>query len=302
MNATFAARKLGDVELRPRDPDGWRPGIAMAVGVHAVLVVALTLGVQWKITTPEVVEAEMWSSIPKAAAPQDVPPPPPRMETPRPVAKVAPPEPKDETPVREKAPDIVVKKEEKKDKKPKVKEREEVMDSTPPRPAKKPRTEPEPKVEKKPEKADKKPEKAPEKPVQAKPVESKVTNPDGTGMTAAERTAQRNAQLQRMMNQLGELGTSASAGPSAAYAGRVAARIKPRIVFTDSVNGNPATVVEVRCAPDGRIMSRKVIEPSGVARWDDAVLRAIDATEVLPLDENGKVPPVMQIRFRPNDL
>jgi colicin import membrane protein len=58
----------------------------------------------------------------------------------------------------------------------------------------------------------------------------------------------------------------------------------------------------VRCAPDGTIIGRKLVKSSGVAAWDDAVLRAIDRTEVLPLDEKGKIAPVMLIDFRPKDF
>ena len=35
--------------------------------------------------------------------------------------------------------------------------------------------------------------------------------------------------------------------------------------------------------------------------WDDAVLRAIDKTEVLPRDVDGRVPSSMTIDFRPYD-
>jgi len=125
-------------------------------------------------------------------------------------------------------------------------------------------------------------------------------------MTAAEREAQRQANLMRMMSELGSLGTSGqdaqSAGPSSNYAGRIKARIKPNIVFTDNVAGNPSALVEVRCAPDGRIISRKLLESSGLPAWDEAVLRAVDRTEVLPLDENGRVPSPLQIEFRPKDF
>ena len=109
------------------------------------------------------------------------------------------------------------------------------------------------------------------------------------------------------MNELGGTGgagvpSATSAGPSAAYAGRIKARIKPNIVFTEQlIPGNPVAKVEVRCAPDGRIMSVKLVSSSGVVAWDAAVLRAIDRTEVLPLDERGKVPPML-LEFRPNDF
>ena len=87
-------------------------------------------------------------------------------------------------------------------------------------------------------------------------------------------------------------GTAArTSGPSAGYAGRIKARIKPNIVLTDDVAGNPLATVEVRLAPDGTIVGRKLVKSSGSPAWDEAVLRAIDRTEVLPRDIDGRVPP-----------
>jgi colicin import membrane protein len=60
-------------------------------------------------------------------------------------------------------------------------------------------------------------------------------------------------------------------------------------------------VVEVRASPDGTIVARKLIQSSGVKAWDEAVLRAIDKTEVLPRDTDGRVPSPLEISFRPKD-
>ena len=76
---------------------------------------------------------------------------------------------------------------------------------------------------------------------------------------------------------------------------RIRARVKPNIVFTDDVPGNPSTEVEVRMAPDGTIVARKIEKASGVKSWDDAVLRALDKTEVLPRDVDGRVHPPLII-------
>jgi colicin import membrane protein len=92
-----------------------------------------------------------------------------------------------------------------------------------------------------------------------------------------------------------------SAGPSASYAGRVIARVKPNIVFTEAIGGNPTAIVEVRTSPDGTIISRKLTQSSGVKEWDEAVLRAIDKTEMLPRDTDGRVPSTLLISFRPKD-
>ena len=97
-------------------------------------------------------------------------------------------------------------------------------------------------------------------------------------------------------------GTAAqSSGPSAGYAGRIRARIKPNITFTETLSGNPLADVEVRTSPDGTIISRRIVQSSGVKAWDEAVLSAIDKTEVLPRDVDGRVPPVLIIGFKPRD-
>ena len=120
--------------------------------------------------------------------------------------------------------------------------------------------------------------------------------------------AQRNKNIERMLDKAGATangtigGTAAqSAGPSAGYAGRIKARVRPNIVLTDTVDGNPLATVEVRLAPDGTIVARKLVKSSGAKSWDEAVLRAIDKTEILPRDVDGRVPSVIEIDFKPRE-
>ncbi|MBC8055138.1 MAG: cell envelope integrity protein TolA [Rhizobiales bacterium] len=124
---------------------------------------------------------------------------------------------------------------------------------------------------------------------------------------AARLAAAREANLRRMAGLQGatggptDTGTALrSSGPSDAYGGRIAARIKPNIVFTEPIDGNPRAEVELRLAPDGSIAGKRLVKSSGVKSWDDAVLRAIERTETFPLD-NGRVPPPIVIGFRPRD-
>jgi colicin import membrane protein len=129
--------------------------------------------------------------------------------------------------------------------------------------------------------------------------------------TAAEEKraeALRNENLKRMQGMAGASGDEnakgaalRSSGPSASYAGRIRARIKPNITFTEDVTSNPKAEVEVRTSPDGTILSRKLLASSGNKSWDEAVLKAIDKTATLPRDEDGRVPPVLEISFRPKD-
>ena len=71
--------------------------------------------------------------------------------------------------------------------------------------------------------------------------------------------------------------------------------------MTDPIDGNPVAEVEVQTAPDGRIVSRRILKPSGTRDWDDAVLRAIDRTAILPRDVDGRIPAAMIITFRPHE-
>ncbi len=89
--------------------------------------------------------------------------------------------------------------------------------------------------------------------------------------------------------------------PSPSYGARVTARIKPNITYSQLLPGNPVAEIEVRSAPDGTIVSRRLVKSSGVQSWDAATLNAVDKTRELPQDVNGQVPPVLVISFRPKD-
>jgi colicin import membrane protein len=97
-------------------------------------------------------------------------------------------------------------------------------------------------------------------------------------------------------------GTAAqSAAPSADYAGRLIALIRPNIVFTGAVNSVAAAEVEVRTAAGGSVLSRRLLKSSGNKDWDEAVLRAIDRTVSLPRDTDGRVPSSLTLVFRPRE-
>ncbi len=119
----------------------------------------------------------------------------------------------------------------------------------------------------------------------------------------------RQDQIKRMAGLAGATGSPTSTGsalqsaaPSASYAGKVEAKIRPNITFAeiDSVQGNPAAEVDIRIAPDGTIVDTpKLVKSSGNKAWDTAVLRAIEKTETLPRDTDGRVPSAMTLILRP---
>ncbi|ESJ18644.1 TonB, partial [Cupriavidus sp. HPC(L)] len=100
-------------------------------------------------------------------------------------------------------------------------------------------------------------------------------------------------------------GTSDNAGSggraSPGYADKVRRRVKPNIVFTEDVQGNPTAVVSVSLAPDGSLLSARLSKSSGNSAWDNAVLRAVERSDPLPRDDNGKAPSSFTITFRPKD-
>jgi colicin import membrane protein len=112
---------------------------------------------------------------------------------------------------------------------------------------------------------------------------------------------QRRKILAEMRDQMhGSNHSSQAYSPSAGYAGRVRARIFPNIVYTGRAMGNPTTEVEIGLSPDGTILNTRLIRSSGIADWDDAVLRAIERTAQLPLDIDGHIPAKMVLSFDPN--
>ena len=91
------------------------------------------------------------------------------------------------------------------------------------------------------------------------------------------------------------------AGPSAGYGAKVAAKVKPNIVYPDLVDGNPRAEVRVRASADGTITSVQLVKSSGNSAWDDAVVRALHKTHTLPPDVGGRTPTDLIIGFRPRD-
>jgi len=83
---------------------------------------------------------------------------------------------------------------------------------------------------------------------------------------------------------------------------RVKAAIRNNLTFDpDSISGNTPVEIQVGLAIDGTIKSRTVIRSSGVPSWDMAVLKALDKTERLPKEENGRVQPTGVIILRPRE-
>ena len=259
----------------------------LALFVHGLLVLALTWGVQWRDQPQDLsVEAELWSAIPQpvaakgedlqslleevkptpASEPAPEPPPPPPV-------KVEPPKPSAQA-------QIAIEKQ-----KQKAAQEEAAKEAKAMREAKL----------KEAKKADKAKELAKLKEEEAKKAEARYQE-----------------EVKRLRGLADATGTPVDKGkapiaaaPSASYLGKLRAKVKPNIVFSDtqllSLVGNPAAEVEVTCSPSGQIIGAKLTVSSGNPAWDQAVLNAVEKTGSLPRDENGNVPGKIAFLFRPRD-
>jgi colicin import membrane protein len=287
--------------LLPRPPGGLGAGAGLALTAHAALVAALIGGLQWRTETPTVVAAELWAAVPQSAAPRPVeaPAPPPTPAPPPPVPAPPPPPPSPAAPREAPAPppDIALERERRAREAQAQAERERLQREQ----ARQAQVERERAERERTERLQAQRE-------QQARERAERARAERERQAAEARVAQaREEQLRRLMSNTGTgaptaTGTAAQdAAPSRSYAGRLVAHIKPNIVFTDQVPGNPAAEVEVRAGPSGSIISRRLVKSSGHREWDEAVLRAIDRTGSLPRDVDGRVPSMILVSFRPQE-
>ena len=307
--------------------------MVLALGAHALLFVALAWGIAWKHdATPASFEVEVWSPEAVRAAPkaEPAPEPDPEPEPPKPEPEPEPPKPAPEPPPPPPPPppkvapagpteaEIALEKPKKKKaaeealalkkaKEKAAKEKAEREQAAKEKAAK----------EKAAQEKARKEQLAQEEAAKAKAAKEKAEREQAEREKAAEEARQRAAaeqalkerfrreQMARLSNLAGkaeDTGTAQKAsGPSATYAGKVVAAVRPNIIFPGTVAGNPSAEVEVTTLPTGEILGRKLVRSSGDPDWDTAVLRAIDRTQRLPRDVDGRVPSPMIIAFRPKD-
>jgi len=251
--------------------------LTYSLAAHLGLLAFLMIGINWKTSTPAGVEVELWDTSQQVEIPK---------------------EPELKTEVKEEAADIALKKkvEEKEPPKKEAPKKEIVKEvPKPPPPVKVTPPKEAPKKVEPPKKAE-----APKAPL---PAEVKAN-------AAAEKV--RADQLARLRAAAGAEGGSGGTSGSGVGGGgnappgwtdKVVKKVKPLIVFNpESISGNPATVVKVDLAPDGAILSTSILNSSGNAGWDRAVLLALTRAESLPKDDNGKIPQrEVKLTFKPKD-
>ena len=322
--------------LMPPADNRWAGALLMALFAHALLVAALTWGIGWqKNTTPAVAQAELWARMPQSAAPRLVdegpvatgestpenteatPPAPAVRPEPAPLPR---PEPQPAQPPVKAQADIALQQQREREQAKRQQQEQEARQKAE-NEAKRRREEQQAAERDKREKAER------ERLAADKAAKDKADQASKRAQEKAEKAQQAQAakdraeNVKRMMGLAGASGDASSTGTakqssgpnvgasngappsglSAGYAGRIVSAVRPNIVFTDTVSGNPTAEVEVRTLPDGTVASRRIVKSSGIPSWDDAVLKALDRTVRLPRDENGRVPGTLTIAFRPKE-
>lgn len=339
------SQETSHLEFAPPQELGGGGSLALALFVHALLLMALTWGIQWRTDPQEdIVDAELWAAIPEPVALKSDAPalsknetntnstaPALKKDTPPPAKVIDRPSKNADAPIKNTADaDIAIEKRMKKEAAEQlaqekqleklrkaqelVAEKERKAELLREEAAKRKEEEIRRKEEeirvRKEEEARRKEEEARRKEEEARRKEEEARRLE---QEAKEAEDQRQQQIKRLKSlgattagPVDPVNESKGGGkPSDSYLGRLRARVKPNITFSDSqlqsVRGNPAAEVEVICSPSGQITGMKLTQSSGNAAWDQAVLKAIEKTGTLPRDENGKIPSKIPFVFRPRD-
>ena len=269
-----AANPTSRVRHRWHAPEkGSGPAFALSLLAHGVLFIAIAFMVRWKSEAPAPVSAELWT-LPPAAVIQPTPPP-----LPRPVQVETPPPP----PEPRKA-EIVL---EQKKAPPKI-EPKKVL---PPEPPKKVDT-----------------KAADLKRAAEEKREAELKKAEELKLQAAREAAQK-AALNRVLAQAGPAaGTAGTAGTglSNTYRAQIVSCIRPHIVFNLPEGVRPQQYVaeyEVVLLPTGEQASLpKLLKPSGLSAYDQAVERAIRRCDPFPPPKEGTMPRSVRLSFDPVEM
>ena len=304
----------------PPEPNRW-PAIGLAVGVHAMLLAFLWIGVSWQNNAPVAVEAEIWDVTTQTAAPPPAPAPEPEPEPetppPQPAPKAVEPPPVVEKP-QPKAPDIALEREKKRKEELKRKqleeerEREREEQRAEEKKAKALAEKKERELEEKKAKADAEKKEAEQK-KKDEAEKKKKEEAEKKKKAAAEQKKLEAARAEEMRRITGAAGNPTSTGTAEkstapridkGYTAAITAKVKGNTSYAGSLDepGNPTATFRVEQLPTGEIISVKKVKSSGVPSFDDAVEKGITKSSPLPKKKDGTVERSLVIEFHMKDL
>ena len=300
----------------PPEPNRW-PAIGLAVGVHALLLAFLWIGISWQNSAPVAVEAEIWDVTTQTAAPPPPPPAPePEPETPppQPTPKAVEPPPAVEQP-QPKQPDIALEREKKRKEELKRKEEERELAEQKRIEEKKEKALAEKKqreLDEKKAKADAEKKEAEQK-KKEEAEKKKKEEAEKKKKAAAEQKKLEAARAEEMRRITGAAGNPTSTGTAEkstapridkGYTAAITAKVKGNTSYAGSLDepGNPTATFRVEQLPTGEIISVRKIKSSGVPSFDDAVEKGITKSSPLPKKKDGTVERSLVIEFHMKDL
>ncbi len=304
----------------PPEPNRW-PAIGLAVGVHAMLLAFLWIGVSWQNNAPVAVEAEIWDVTTQTAAPPPAPAPEPEPEPetppPQPAPKAVEPPPVVEKP-QPKTPDIALEREKKRKEELKRKqleeerEREREEKRAEEKKAKALAEKKERELEEKKAKADAEKKEAEQK-KKDEAEKKKKEEAEKKKKAAAEQKKLEAARAEEMRRITGAAGNPTSTGTAEkstapridkGYSAAITAKVKGNTSYAGSLDepGNPTATFRVEQLPTGEIISVRKIKSSGVPSFDDAVEKGITKSSPLPKKKDGTVERSLVIEFHMKDL
>lgn len=255
----------------PSRKDPISKSLLLALGMHALLIVALALSTRWKSSPPAAIEAELWNATPQIAqAAKPAPPPPPEPDVK--------PEPKPEPVVKasdEPAPDIALEKKKKEDerKKQELQQEQALKDLL---------------VKK-------------EKEEKAKLEREKKAQQEADDKLKREIAQEREARIAKMTGNAAQ-----TASPNQRSLGTAGVGSRFSIVATGKVKDNlnfpegdykPATVL-VKLSRDGEVLSVRFTKSSGNPAQDAAIERAIMKTARFPPANPGEAYEQVELDFK----
>lgn len=290
--------------------------------MHCALLGFLWVGVSWQSVTPVAVEAEIWSTEQRTAAPpppelKPEPEPAPAKPAPEPVKTlpkpvIAPEQPKQTLP----NPDIALEKikQRKLQEKEKAEQlkKEKLAEEKAQREAEQERKKQAVAQEKK-KQAEEEQQKEQQKRLLAEEEKKKLAEEQKRKLdeaAAEQRAAARRADdLRRMSSQagtgtIGDAEKSQGSKVDASFASQAGARIKSNTIFArlEDIAGNPAVEFNVELLPDGSLRSKpRRLKSSGIEAFDLAVERAIEKSAPFKPDINGKIPSSFTLQQKPKD-
>jgi colicin import membrane protein len=256
--------------------DSWKAGM-YAIAVHLALLAGMLISFNWKAAHPvlNVTEVELWDKIPKSNPPviQEEPKPEPKPE----IKEEPKPEPKIEEKPKVEEPKVDIELEKKKKE---LDQKEKALEE---------------KIKKEEEK---------------KKIAQQMREEDLREKKAAEKKNEALRKLKEdMLNEDGaddaKAASTANASIIGEYTEKIKAKIRGNVNKTLCGDGNPELRFEIGLLPTGELSSAPtLVKSSGNSACDDAVERAITASQPLPLPSDPAIYSKfrnLNLRFKPND-